>query len=134
MPAVVVDTDVASYLHKKDTRARLYRPHLVGRDWVISYMTLAELDEWAEKHQWGQPRRERMERDLARFAVHYPDHHLCRLWAEVRAGAERNGHPIDKADAWIAATALAPGVELVTHNPRDYSGVKGLRILKAPEK
>jgi hypothetical protein len=45
MPAVVVDTDVASYLHKKDSRARLFRSRLIGREWVISLMTVAELDE-----------------------------------------------------------------------------------------
>ncbi len=129
MAAVVVDTDVTSYLHKKDTRARLFRPHLVGRDWVISFMTVAELDEWAEQHHWGQPRRERMERDLARFVVHYADRHLCRLWAEVRAGAQRKGRPIDKADAWVAATALALGVELITNNPADYAAVDGLSVI-----
>jgi predicted nucleic acid-binding protein len=131
MPAVVVDTDVASFLHKKDSRARLFRPHLIGRDWVISFMSVAELDEWAEGRQWGQPRRDRLERDLARFVIHYADRHLCRLWAEVRVGAEKKGRPIDKADACVAATALALGVELVTHNPTDYAGVDGLKILTA---
>jgi hypothetical protein len=40
---VVIDTDVVSFLHKKDSRARLFRPHLVGNDRIISFMTLAEL-------------------------------------------------------------------------------------------
>jgi hypothetical protein len=30
MPAVVVDTDVASYLHKKDSRAAFFGPTLLG--------------------------------------------------------------------------------------------------------
>jgi len=64
MPAVVVDTDVASYLHKKDSRARLFRSHLIGREWVISFMTVAELDEWAERRRWGEARRERLEKHL----------------------------------------------------------------------
>jgi tRNA(fMet)-specific endonuclease VapC len=53
MTAVVIDTDVLSFRFKKDSRARLYRKHLVGRDWVLSYMTLAELDQWAIAHHWG---------------------------------------------------------------------------------
>ena len=53
MPAVVVDTDVASYLHKKDSRARLFRSHLIGREWVISFMTVAELYEWGLRARWG---------------------------------------------------------------------------------
>ena len=134
MASVVVDTDVASYLHKKDSRARLFQRHLVGRDWVMSFMSVAELEEWAEKRRWGQARREKLARHMARFLVHFADLHLCRLWAEVRAGAERRGRPIDKADAWIAASALALGVELVTNNPDDFAGVEGLRLLTGEER
>lgn len=47
MPEVVVDTDVVSYLFKKDTRSRLYRRHLLGNGLVVSFMTLAELEHWA---------------------------------------------------------------------------------------
>ena len=54
MASVVVDTDVASYLHKKDSRARLFQRHLVGRDWVMSFMSVAELEEWAEKRRWAR--------------------------------------------------------------------------------
>jgi hypothetical protein len=42
MPVVVVDTDVVSFRFKKDTRARLYRRHLIGQDPLIAFMTLAE--------------------------------------------------------------------------------------------
>ena len=41
--ALVIDTDVASYLYKQDTLAALYRPHLTSPPFVISFMTLAEL-------------------------------------------------------------------------------------------
>jgi hypothetical protein len=44
--AVVVDTDVVSYLFKSDTRADLYRPHLDGHLPIISFMSLAELERW----------------------------------------------------------------------------------------
>ena len=64
MPAVLLDTDVTSFLFKKDTRARLYQRHLVGRDRFISFMSLAELDQWAAGHKWGQARRAALERFL----------------------------------------------------------------------
>jgi hypothetical protein len=48
MDTVVVDTDVLSYTFKRDTRHTLYRPHLDGRTLLISFMTLAEVDYWAE--------------------------------------------------------------------------------------
>ena len=66
---------------KKDTRARLYRRHLVGRDWVLSFMTLAELDQWAEAHNWGHGRRVQRDtgmevdpQDLARGLPVRPGH------------------------------------------------------------
>ena len=43
---VVVDTDVVSFLFRNDTRAARYRPYLTGRVLTISFMTLAELDQW----------------------------------------------------------------------------------------
>jgi predicted nucleic acid-binding protein len=107
----------------------LYRRHLLGRDHFISFMTLAELDHWAVRYNWGPARRESLDRFLQGIAVHYPDRPLCHFWAEVTDQARRKGRPIDGADAWVAASALALDVPLVTHNPADYSGVDGLTIL-----
>jgi hypothetical protein len=44
---VVVDTDVLSFLYKRDTRARLYEPHLNDPPFIVSFMSLAELRRWA---------------------------------------------------------------------------------------
>lgn len=129
MAAVVIDTDVVSFLFKKDSRARLYQRHLVGRLWVVSFRTVAELDLWALRHHWGANRKARMEQHLRRFLSYPFDRALCSQWAEVTDSARRNGRPIQTADAWIAATALLAGVPLVTHNPTDYAGVNGLSVL-----
>jgi tRNA(fMet)-specific endonuclease VapC len=61
MSSAVLDTDVVSFLFKRDSRADLYRPHLVGKQLVISFMTLAEIDRWALERNWGEARRARME-------------------------------------------------------------------------
>lgn len=45
--AVLIDTDVLSFLFKGDTRAEKYRAHLTNRLLVVSFMTLAELERWA---------------------------------------------------------------------------------------
>lgn len=126
---VVVDTDVVSYLFKTDTRAALYQQHLLGRLVVLSFMTVAELDAWAELHNWGATRRDQMEQFLSHYLILYPDRRLCRLWAGTMAEARRAGRPIGAADAWIAATALLYGVPLVTHNPSDFAGVSNLSLL-----
>src|SRR5437762_2393553 len=109
MPAVVVDTDLASFLYKKDRRALPFRRHLLGNTLVISFMTLAELRAWPLIRNWGPANQERLARHLNRFLVYYADEALCERWAEVSAQARKKGRPIDVADAWIAATALVLG-------------------------
>lgn len=129
LQSVVVDTDVVSLTFKRDTRAKLYRPHLDGRQLTVSFMTIAELQRWALNRRWGERRRADLDRYLRGFTVHHSDEDLCRWWAAVMVDAQRKGRRIEVADGWIAATALLYGVPLVTHNPRDYVGVDGLRII-----
>ena len=128
-PAVVVDTDVVSYLFKGDSRAEAYRPHLTGSLLVVSFMTVAELDRWALERDWGETRRKRMEQHLRSFIVHPFDRSVCLRWAEATDGARRWGRPIGVADAWIAATALQHGLPLVTNNAGHYAGVENLTVI-----
>lgn len=129
MASVVVDSDVISFLFKRDFRAELYRPHLTGKILVISFMTVAELDLWALQRGWGETRRARMEEQLRNFVV-YPFHRaLCLKWAEVSDGARRKGRPISCADAWIAATALLHDIPLVSHNREHFSDIQGLILI-----
>ena len=132
MPAVVVDTDIVSFDFKGDTRAPLYHRHLAGKLLVMSFMTLAQLDRWALQRGWGRQRKVRMEQHVRKFVVYPFDRAICMKWAEATYSAQRNGRPIETADAWIAATALALGVPLVTHNAADYAGVDGLTIISEP--
>jgi predicted nucleic acid-binding protein len=70
-----------------------------------------------------------LERHIERFTVQYADQALCLWWAAVVDGASRKGYKIGTADAWNAATALMYGVAFVTHNPADYRGIAGLKII-----
>jgi tRNA(fMet)-specific endonuclease VapC len=127
----VVDTDVISYLFRRDTRAEIYRPYLTGRLAAVSFMTIAELDRWALQRNWGRLRQARMATLLERFTIVLPDRTLCHTWAVVADQSRRNGRPIHTADAWIAATAVALGVPLVTNNRDDFAGVEDLELLPA---
>ena len=127
--ALVVDTDVVSFLYKRDTRAELYRSHLNDPPFIISFMTLAELRSWMRHRNWGPARRQRLERYLQRYQLIYASDELCEFWAQATDSARRNGRPISAADAWVAATALVENVSLVTHNRSDYEGVAGLSII-----
>lgn len=127
--AIVLDSDVVSYLYKRDTRAELYRPHLTNPPFIISFMSLAELRRWAMERSWGERRRQELEDYLARYLVVHSEDRICNHWAEATTTAQLKGRPIAAADAWVAATALFLGVPLVTHNGRHYSGVAGLRVI-----
>ena len=127
--AVVVDTDVVSYVRKGDTRAHLYVPHLTGTTKLISFMTLAELRRWALQNNWGLKRRQELENFLLNdYGVIYADDDLCGVWAQVMNQARKTGRPIATADAWIAATALWHGIPLVSHDA-DFSGIAGLQLV-----
>lgn len=131
MNAVLVDTDVVSYIFKCDTRGALYDPHLNGKSQFISFMTVAELEWWATVRNWGAGRRSELENYLHRYTVIDSDRPLCRQWAVVRQQAQQAGRVIAPADAWIAATASLYQVPLVTHNRSHFDWVNGLTVISA---
>lgn len=94
-------------------------------------MTMAELERWPLERNWGPGRKLELVQHLARYAVLPVSRELCVKWAEVSFAAKRRGHPIQTADAWIAASALHYQVPLITNNRDDYSAVDGLVLLSA---
>ncbi len=130
---VVLDTDVVSFLFKGDTRAEAYRPHLRGKILALSFMTVAELYQWAFVRNWGPERIARLEQQLARYVIVPYDRELCWQWARICAERQRLGRPISVQDAWIAATALRHACPLVTHNKDDYADIAGLVVITAGE-
>lgn len=125
---VLVDTDVVSYYIKRDTRASAYEKHLREVTPAISFMTLAELERWAVQSTFGRPRLARMHRYLQRYALLPFDRRLCREWAEIMVECRRKGRPIKESDCWIAATARAFRLPLITHNSRHFEQVDRLVI------
>ncbi|HXP87845.1 MAG TPA: PIN domain-containing protein [Bryobacteraceae bacterium] len=129
MKPVVIDTDVASFLFKNDSRAQSYLPRLRDRQWLISFMTEAELEQWALLSNWHAKRIEWLRVFLGRFVVVPSSRDLVVKWAEVMVAARRTGRRLETADAWIAATAMLYDAPLITHNAGDYLGVPGLMLI-----
>jgi len=126
---VIVDTDVVSFLFKGDTRARAYRPHLQGKTLALSFMTVAELYQWAYSRNWGKQRLARLEERLRTYVIVPYDGELCKQWAMICVKRQRLGRPISVQDAWIAAAALRHGCPLVTHNRDDFANITGLTVI-----
>ena len=129
MTAVVVDTDVVSFLFKNDSRAQLYLPLMRNRDLLVSFMTETELEQWILLAKWGVERVRRFRTFMTGFATVPSSRDLILQWAEVMVAARANGRRIEAANAWIAATTLLYNAALITHNPKDYLGVPNLRVL-----
>ena len=59
MEPVVLDTDVASLIFKRELPDEMSSP-LVGYRPCITFVTLAELSKWVELRSWGSRRRDKL--------------------------------------------------------------------------
>ena len=103
----LVDTDVFSYILKRETRADFFKPYLLHRTAAISFMSVAELYYGAYKDEWRDPRITGLENCLKNYVVLPYDYEVARLWGVVRVEHQKRGHDIGQGDCWIAATALS---------------------------
>ena len=127
--AIVVDTNVVSYIFKKDTKSKFYEPQLTQVPKFISFMTFAELRRWKIQSSWGKAKSAKFEELLSSFGVIHSDGRLCEIWAELTHDAQQKGKSISTSDAWIAAVALMFDIPLVTHNRRHFENIRRLQII-----
>lgn len=127
MSALVLDTNVVSYLMRDHSLAQKYRRHLEGQTLAVSFMTVGELYEGAFRANWSSDRMRGLEATIRTFLVIPSSSLICQTWGHVRS--VRRHQPISAQDAWVASTALAYSLPLVTHNPSDFGGIPNLQII-----
>jgi predicted nucleic acid-binding protein len=132
----LVDTDVASVLY----RARLFRrvvpaglvDAVAGRPLAISVITLGEASYGALRRKWSAQRTAEM---LAFYTDSFGVIELGRAvaveYGRLRAATEALGRPVASNDLWVAASATANGLPLVTLNRRHFEPLTlhSLRLL-----
>ncbi len=124
-----VDTNIISYIFRQDSRAKLYEPHLVGKLKIIAAQTFAELELMPLKNSWSEKRHQKLRELLDDYVIIEADKKISLRWAKIQFEAGKNGTPVSVADAWIAATALAYSIPLVTHNYKDFKDISDLQII-----
>ena len=125
---ILFDTNVVSYLMKGGRLAEVYAPHLERRSPAIAFITVGEMYSWAEKGNWGKPRREKLETMLGNFVVIPYDHEVARCYGRIVSEQRKQGRSITTNDAWIAVCAVRHGVPLVTHDA-DFKEIPSLKII-----
>jgi len=92
--SVVVDTNVfpARFGRRDRPLFNLYGPMLAGRAVHLSFVTVAEARFGARLAGWGPPRLTRLEAELARVDVVWPDDQLTDVYADLRTACHRTGH------------------------------------------
>ena len=134
MSTVLLDTDIVSLLIKGNPdKVSFINPIIQNLSGAISFMTVAELYQWAFFNKWGERRLLKLEENIFTYLVLPFDVNLCRLWATVRAERRAMGRPISPQDAWITATALHYDLRLITNNAKDFQGIEGLRLIDPQE-
>lgn len=130
MTVILLDTNVVSFVFKGDSRAQLYFDALQDKQPAVSFMTVAELYQWAAIREWGEERTRRLTQTLQEtYLVLSFDFALCQLWGSLRAQRRILGDPISPQDAWIAATAFYYDIPLITHNPKDFKNIPHLTVV-----
>jgi predicted nucleic acid-binding protein len=130
---VVLDTDVASLVHKRKLSGQL-TARLIGRQPVITFVTLGELSKWAEIRHWGQRNRQALADWVSGIPVLPGDEAVAATWGRLSAAAVGRGRPRPTNDMWIASCCLTYDLPLATLNLKDFEDFRtfhGLRILGA---
>jgi tRNA(fMet)-specific endonuclease VapC len=130
MDAVLLDTDVFSYLMKEgDTRAALYRPHVMDKTIALSFVTVGELYVWNIRKRWGARRLASFEQRLKAAVIVPYDLDLCKQYGKVRAELLAAGNVVSANDLWIAVCALRHSLPLITHNAKHFERIPNLKVI-----
>lgn len=131
--AVLVDTDVYSYLMNGKGYAALYRPHVEGKLVAVSFVTVGELYFGAYKKNWGSARLADLKDRLRSVTIVPYDESLCLKYAEIKSQCHAKGKQVSDNDLWIAGCAIRHSIPLVSNNFKHFNGIPGL-ILRSEAK
>ena len=122
----IIDSDTLISLVRGQHGVQQKMVHIGLSQCKVSEISLAELYVGAYKRNdikgMGQANYIAQTFEIVRISSHLEN------YAKLRAGLERQGCKLDSMDLFIAASALAEDLTLVTHNTKHFSRVPGLKL------
>ena len=122
----IIDSDTLISLVRGQHGVQQKMVHVGLSQCKVSEISLAELYVGAYKRNdikgMGQANYIAQTFEIIPISPHLED------YAKLRAGLERQGCKLDSMDLFIAASALAEDLTLVTHNTEHFSRVPGLKL------
>jgi predicted nucleic acid-binding protein len=131
MSAVLLDTNVFSYVLKKHALATLYDKHLDGKQQTLCFAVVAELLQGAKLRGWGPANVAKLEESIHTVTIIPYDIGVCRAWASLCDAKNPDGssRTFENNDRWIAACALHHNIPLISHNRIHFEGIPGLHLI-----
>jgi tRNA(fMet)-specific endonuclease VapC len=126
---LALDTNTVIYFFKGMGRVAENLRKEAPRDIAIPAVVLYELEVGIARSARPRQRRESLDALLEVVHILPFDERAASASAELRAQLEKAGSGIGPIDTLIAGTALAHSATLVTHNTKEFSRVRGLRLL-----
>ena len=130
MPEALLDTDTLSLLRRSHSRGVAHTRTYLRQFGVL---TLSELSRYEAVRGY---KKINATRQLATFEQFCQQHRVLPLdWpaleqaAEVWSDLSRRGELIGEVDVWLAGTALARGLAVVSHNTAHSGRINGLLVL-----
>ena len=124
----LLDTDTCSAHLKRPAGLTSRLVQHTGR-LHVSILTVGELLTWARRRTAPPQRLAGIEDFLGEVETLFVNEKVAEAFSELRAGQLDTGRLTPSTDLWIAATAIAHGLTLVTHNTRDYEQVPNLSLI-----
>lgn len=123
----LLDTNIVSaHLRKKPDLTHRFLQYS-GR-LHISTITLAELYTWANRRGNPQPVFAGITEILSEVRLLDFDKVCAERFGTTRGHQLKTGSLTQEVDLFLAATALAHDLTLVTHNTKDFANIPGLRV------
>jgi tRNA(fMet)-specific endonuclease VapC len=123
----MLDTDTVSLMVRKNHSVIDKLIKHEADEICISAITYAELCYGLEKKGSARLFNEIMS-IMGKFTIVDFNNSQAEQYGKIRLGLEKSGTPLGDMDILIAASALAAGAILVSHNIKHFSKIKGLRV------